>query len=99
MACARLRLGEQLSYLVKTPVRAHIPLMLNILSVLIGLSSLVFILPGVIPLLGALNWLAIPITLFGGVIGMLSSRNTGRNLNLILLVVAILRLSLGGGLF
>jgi hypothetical protein len=32
------------------------------------------------------------------VIGMLSSRNTGRNLNLVLLVVAILRLSLGGGI-
>jgi hypothetical protein len=98
MARARLRAGERLSYLVKTPARTHIRNMLNILSVLIGLSSLLFILPGVFPLLGALNWLAIPITIVGGVIGMLSSRNTGRNLNLVLLVVAILRLSLGGGI-
>lgn len=73
--------------------------MLNILSILVGLTSLVFVIPGIIPLLGALNWLAIPITLVGAVIGMLSSKTAGRNLNLLLLVVAIVRLSLGGGIF
>ncbi|URW74783.1 hypothetical protein M9980_09375 [Sphingomonas donggukensis] len=72
--------------------------MLNILSILVGLTSLIFVIPGIIPLLGALNWLAIPITLVGAVIGMLSSKTAGRNLNLLLLVVAIVRLSLGGGL-
>lgn len=73
--------------------------MLNILSILIGLVSLIFVIPGIIPLLGVLNWLAIPITVVGLVIGMLSSKNTGRNLNIVLLIVAIVRLSLGGGLF
>jgi len=73
--------------------------MLNIVSILVGLVSLIFVIPGIIPLLGALNWLAIPITVVGIVIGMLSSKNTGRNLNIVLLIVAVVRLSLGGGLF
>lgn len=73
--------------------------MLNILSILIGLVSLIFVIPGIIPLLGALNWLAIPITVVGLVIGMLSSSNTGRNLNIVLLIIAAVRLSMGGGLF
>ncbi|MHA6723454.1 hypothetical protein [Sphingomonas sp. RS2018] len=73
--------------------------MLNIVSILVGLTSLLFVVPGFIPLLGALNWLAIPITVVGAVIGMLSSKTTGRNLNLLLLLVAIVRLSLGGGIF
>lgn len=73
--------------------------MLNIVSILIGLVSLIFVIPGIIPLLGALNWLAIPITVVGIVVGMLSSKNTGRNLNIVLLIVAVVRLSLGGGLF
>jgi hypothetical protein len=73
--------------------------MLNILSILIGLVSLIFVIPGIIPLLGALNWLAIPITVVGLVVGMLSSSNTGRNLNIVLLIIAAVRLSMGGGLF
>lgn len=72
--------------------------MLNILSILIGLASLIFVIPGVLPVLGALNWLALPIILVGIVIGMLSSSNTGRNLNIVLLVIAVVRLSLGGGI-
>lgn len=73
--------------------------MLNILSILVGLSSLLFVIPGVIPLLGWVNWLAIPVIVIGLVLGMLSSKDSGRNLNLVLLVIAIVRLSLGGGIF
>lgn len=72
--------------------------MLNILSILTGLVSLIFVIPGVIPLLGWINWLAIPIAVVGLVIGMLSSRNTGRNLNIVILLIAVVRLSLGGGI-
>ena len=35
----------------------------------------------------------------GLIVGMLSSGNTGRNLNLVILVIAVVRLSLGGGIF
>lgn len=73
--------------------------MLNILSILTGLVSLIFVIPGVIPLLGWINWLALPIAVVGLVIGMLSSQNTGRNLNIVILLIAVVRLSLGGGIF
>ena len=72
--------------------------MLNILSILIGLVALIFVIPGVLPILGALNWLALPIAVLGAGIGVLSSHNSGRNFNLFLIVVAIVRLSLGGGI-
>lgn len=72
--------------------------MLNLLSILIGLLALVFVIPGVLPILGALNWLALPIAVLGAGIGVLSSHNSGRNFNLFLIVVAIIRLSIGGGI-
>lgn len=73
--------------------------MLNIVSIIVGLIALIFAIPGLIPLLGWMNWLALPIGVVGLVIGALSSKNTGRNLNIIVLVVAVIRLSLGGGIF
>ncbi len=71
--------------------------MLNIVSVLIGLVALLFAVPGFIPLLGWLNWLVIPVALLGAGIGALSSSNAGRNLNILVLLVGIVRLSIGGG--
>lgn len=73
--------------------------MLNILSVLIGLVALVFVIPGLIPFLGALNWLALPISAVGAGVGVLSSSNSGRNFNLFMIVVSLVRLSLGGWIF
>lgn len=70
--------------------------MLNIVSILVGLVALLFAIPGLIPLLGWVNYAAIPIAVIGAAIGVLSSHNTGRNLNLIVLVVAFVRLWLGG---
>ena len=72
--------------------------MLNILSILLGLAAMVFVIPGVLPILGALNWLALPIAVLGAGLGVLSSHNGGRNFNLFLLAVAVVRLSLGGGI-
>ena len=73
--------------------------MLNILSFLFGLVSLVIVIPATLPLLGALNWLALPLIVIGIIMGQLSSSNSGRNFNLIVLLVAVIRLSLGGGTF
>lgn len=73
--------------------------MLNILSILIGIIALLLAIPAFIPLLGALNWLIVPIALLGVLFGFLSSRNTGRNLCLVVLAICIIRLSLGGGIF
>lgn len=72
--------------------------MLNLLSILIGLFALVWALIAFLPLIGALNWIIIPIAVLGLAIGVLSSRTSGRNLNLVVIVVATLRLMLGGGI-
>ncbi len=72
--------------------------MLNIVSLIIGLVALVFAVIAFIPLLGWANWLIIPLAIIGAVIGMLSRGNAGRNLNLFVIVVGVLRLMLGGGI-
>lgn len=73
--------------------------MLNVLSILFGLFALLFVIPGILPFIGALNWLALPVAVLGAGIGVLSSHNSGRNFNVFILVVAVIRLSLGGGIF
>jgi len=73
--------------------------MLNALSILIGLLSLVIVIPSQIPLLGWGNWLALPLIVIGIVLGALSRSNGGRNFCLIVFVIACVRLMLGGGIF
>ena len=71
---------------------------MNLISTLIGLLALTAALVAFIPLLGWLNWLVIPVVAIGLVIGLLSDKTTGRNINLLVLVVAMFRLFIGGGL-
>lgn len=77
---------------------AHIRHMLNIVSILLGIISLIIVIPSTIPLLGWGNWLALPFAVAGAGIGALSSTNGGRNFCLIVLALAVIRLSLGGGI-
>ncbi len=72
--------------------------MLNIVSVIIGLVSLVLAAVAFLPLLGWANWLIIPLALIGAGIGAASAGKAGRNLNLVVIVVGIVRLMLGGGI-
>ena len=72
--------------------------MLNIVSILIGLVALVCAAIAFIPLLGWANWLIIPLAVVGAGIGQMSSSSMGRNLNLFVIVVGIIRLMLGGGI-
>ena len=72
--------------------------MLNLLSILFGLVSLVIVIPATIPLLGWANWFALPLVVIGTVLGQLSSKDSGRNFCLIVLLIAVIRLSLGGGI-
>ena len=72
--------------------------MLNLLSILFGLVSLVIVIPATIPLLGWANWLALPLIVIGVVLGQLSSSDGGRNFCLIVLLIAAVRLTLGGGI-
>ena len=73
--------------------------MLNLVSLIIGLVALVCAAIAFIPLLGWANWLIIPLAIIGAVVGMLSSSNTGRNLNLFVILVGVVRLMIGGGIF
>ncbi|HUE79186.1 MAG TPA: hypothetical protein VMN38_06105 [Sphingomicrobium sp.] len=72
--------------------------MLNIASLIIGIVALVFAVIAFLPLLGWANWLIIPLALIGAAVGMASNSNVGRNLNLFVVVVGIIRLMLGGGI-
>ncbi|MBV7266634.1 hypothetical protein [Erythrobacter ani] len=72
--------------------------MFNLLSWLIGLLSLVIVIPAQIPLLGWANWIALPFIVVGIVIGALSSSDSGRNFCLVVLLIAAVRLTLGGGI-
>jgi hypothetical protein len=72
--------------------------MLNLVSVLIGLVALVVGIIGLFPLIGLVNWLALPIAALGAGIGTLSDSNAGRNLNIFVLILASVRLWLGGGI-
>jgi hypothetical protein len=73
--------------------------MLNALAFIVGLVSLVIVIPAQIPLLGWANWIALPLIAVGIVLGALSSKNGGRNFCLVVLLIAGVRLSLGGGFF
>lgn len=74
-------------------------MMLNILSLIIGAVALLLAIPAFLPLLGWANWFIIPMALVGLGLGVLSKRKSGRNLNLVVIVIGIVRLMLGGGIF
>lgn len=86
-------------YLDNTPVALYIAGMINIVSIFIGLVALLFALPGLIPLLGVFNYVAIPIAVIGAGVGVLSSHNSGRNFNIFVIAVAVIRLWMGGFIF
>jgi len=71
----------------------------NILAFLLGLVSLIIVIPATIPFLGWANWLGLPLIVMGVIVGQLSSTSkAGRNFCLLVLVIAAIRLSLGGGI-
>ena len=72
--------------------------MLNILSLFIAAVSLLLAIPAFLPFLGILNWFILPLPIIGLGLGVLSRRTSGRNLNIVALLIIILRLSLGGGI-
>ena len=73
--------------------------MLNIASLIIGIVALLCAAVAFLPFLGWANWLILPLAVIGAGIGQMSSSGrTGRNLNLFVILVGIVRLSLGGGI-
>ena len=72
--------------------------MFNLVSLIIGFVALISVLVAFLPLLGWLNWLIIPLAIVGAAIGVISSGTAGRNLNLFVILIGIVRLVLGGGI-
>jgi hypothetical protein len=72
--------------------------MFNIASLIIGFVALVCALVAFLPLLGWLNWLIIPLAIIGAAIGLVSRGTAGRNLNLFVILIGVVRLFLGGGI-
>lgn len=74
--------------------------MFNLISILFGLVALLVALVGIlpIPLLPLVNWIAFPIAVVGLVFGLVSRGTSGRNLNLVVLLISGARLWLTGGI-
>lgn len=70
----------------------------NLLAFVFGLISLIIVIPSTIPFLGWGNWLALPLIVIGIIFGALSSSNGGRNFCLVVFLIAVVRLSVGGGI-
>ena len=72
--------------------------MLNLVSLIIGAVALLCAVVAFIPLLGWLNWLIIPLAIIGAAVGLMSRGTAGRNLNLLVILIGVVRLMLGGGI-
>lgn len=73
--------------------------MFNLISVIIGIVALIGAMIGFFPILGWVNWVVVPLALMGAAFGIMSRSDTGRRLNSFVLVVGIVRLIMGGGIF
>jgi hypothetical protein len=71
--------------------------MFNVVSLFVGLIALVLAVVTFIPLLGLGEWIALLLAIIGAGIGMISNGRSGRNLNLFVIIVAVIRLILGHG--
>lgn len=81
---------------------------MGLVSLLWGILSMVFMVLALIPLLGWSNWFLIPFAAVGAIIGAIGvlftstaragRAKTGLVLNGVVIVVAVVRLGIGGGI-
>ncbi|KPD32496.1 hypothetical protein AN926_03590 [Thermus scotoductus] len=67
------------------------------LSLVLAVVALLLLLPALLPLLGWLNWVVLPLALLAAGLGLLSGEERAFKLGLLLMAVSALRLILGGG--
>jgi uncharacterized membrane protein YjjP (DUF1212 family) len=72
--------------------------MFNLVSIIIGIVALIFAAIAFLPLLGWANWLVVPLAIIGAAIGFMARGSAGRNLNIFVIIVGVVRLMLGGGI-
>lgn len=68
------------------------------MGTLLGIIALLVTLVAFIPLLGILNWVAIPLSIIFLIICVLIKSDNGKPLCIVSIIVGILRLLLGGGI-
>ena len=73
--------------------------MFNLASIIIGIVGLLFAIPAFLPILALAYYLIIPLAIVGALIGAASPNKFGRNLNLFVILIGVLRLMMTGGLF
>lgn len=73
--------------------------MLNLISLFIGAVALILAAVAFVPLIGWANWGVIPLAIVGLGFGVVSGRESGRNLNLAVILIGAFRLMIGGGIF
>jgi hypothetical protein len=80
---------------------------MGFISLIWGILAMLFMLVALIPLLGWLNWLVIPFAAIGAILAAIGIMLRGEKsrrakaglvLNLIIIVVAVVRLNMGGGI-
>ena len=72
--------------------------MFNLVSIIIGIVALIVAAVAFLPLLGWVNWLVIPLAIIGAAVGFMSRGTAGRNINIFVIIVGVVRLILGGGI-
>lgn len=72
--------------------------MFNLVSIIIGVVALLVAAIAFLPFLGWVNWLVIPLAIIGAAVGFMSRGSAGRNLNIFVIIVGVIRLMLGGGI-
>ncbi|GAA6755843.1 membrane protein [Thermus sp. 2.9] len=71
---------------------------MRVLSLVLVVLALLLLFPALLPLLGWLNWMVLPLALLGAGLGVLSGEERAFKLGLLVMAVSALRLLLGGGL-
>jgi membrane protein DedA with SNARE-associated domain len=77
----------------------HLGFMRNTLSLVIGIVALLLAAIAFIPLLGWANWFIVPLAVIGAGLGATSDKTSGRNLNIVVIAIGVVRLMIGGGIF
>ncbi len=83
--------------IVPAPRLRLVAAVMNILSILIGLFASIWMVLGMIPLFGWIQWPVVALCVVGAIFGLLSQKKTGFKINLIVGIVAIIRAVIFGG--
>ncbi len=70
---------------------------MQLISVLIGIFAFVWMVLGMIPLLGWIQWPVLALCVLGIIFGSFAQRKVGLTINLVVGLVAALRAFIGGG--